>query len=186
MRNILSKKGFILFGPLHCCSQRWWQIFLLGIDTLAFASSSLFLSAAWLFSKGKSNLTITFSIGLCVGSLTACVVQISRRSFARFILNDDDGYSTCKSPQCAGYSERWPGGNGAAISAWRAIPEVSDLGRFAKWNWFWVAGYFLVLRAALACAVWQDNLFWCGAVSIRITHPSLSKSTQNLARPFRY
>ena len=53
--------------------------FLLRIDTLAFASSSLFLSVAWLLSKGKSNMTIAFSKALRVGSTTACVVQISRR-----------------------------------------------------------------------------------------------------------
>ena len=110
------------------------KYFLLVIDTLAFASSSLFLSAAWLFSKGKSTVTVAFSIGLCVGSTTACVVQISRRSFERLILNYDDGYSTCKSPRRAGYSKRSAGSERTAISDWRAIPEVSDLGRFAKWN----------------------------------------------------
>ena len=97
------------FGPPRRCSQRWRQIFLLGIDSLAFASSSLFLSAAWLFSKEKSIVTVAFSIGLRVGSTTACVVQIRRRSLQDFILNDDDAYSTsrtCKSPRRAGYSER--------------------------------------------------------------------------------
>ena len=53
---------------------------LLGIDTLAFASSSLFLSSALLRSEGKLTVTVTFSIRLRVGSSTACVVQISRRS----------------------------------------------------------------------------------------------------------
>ena len=149
---IVQGRVHTFFGPPRRCSRRWWQIFLLGIDSLAFASSSLFLSAAWLFSKEKSIVTVAFSIGLRVGSTTACVVQIRRRSLQDFILNDDDdAYSTCKSPRRAGYSERWAGGKGAAISAWRAIPEVSDLGRSAKWSWFRVADYFLVACAALAC-----------------------------------
>ena len=56
------------------------KYFLLGIDALTFPSSSLFLSAAWLFSKGKLTVTIAFSIGFLGGSTTACVVQISCRS----------------------------------------------------------------------------------------------------------
>ena len=140
------------FGPPRRCSRRWWQIFFLGIDSLAFASSSLFLSAAWLFSKEKSIVTVAFSIGLRVGGTTACVVRIRRRTLQDFILNDDDdAYSTCKSPRRSGYSERWAGGKGAAISAWRGIPEVSDLGRSAKWSWFRVTDYFHVACAALAC-----------------------------------
>ena len=58
------------------------------------------------FSKEKSIMTVAFSIGLRVGSTTACVVQIRRCSLQDFILNDGDEYSTCKSPRRAGYSER--------------------------------------------------------------------------------
>ena len=111
------------FGPPRRCSRRWRQIFLLGIDSLAFASSSLFLSAAWLFSKEKSIVTVAFSIGLRLGSTTACVVQIRRRSLQDFILNDDDAYSTCtcKSPRRAGYSER-----GACDIRTSELPHVID------------------------------------------------------------
>ena len=107
MRNLLSKEGFILFSVLLVAALGAGdKYFLLGIDSLAFASSSLFLSAAWLFSKEKSIVTVTFSIGLHVGSTTVCVVLIRRRSLQDFIVNDDNAYSTCKSPCRAGHSGR--------------------------------------------------------------------------------
>ena len=79
--DFFSKEGFILFLVfLVAALGAGDKYFLLGIDTLALASSSLFLSTAWLFSKGKSIVRVAFSIGLRVGCTTACMVQISRRS----------------------------------------------------------------------------------------------------------